>query len=360
RVDCGDDDPLHRVLDLVTAAQIIGHVGKFEPQRLLHHWLLGWVAVFRIRRGDFLPVLEAAERDRPGVFLALANDDHRHLLADRRVGDDARQVAHFLDVLAVELDDHVARFDAGRLGRPLIVDAGDQRAPRRTDLPAFGDLVGHLLNGTAEPSTPGLAELLELIDYRHGGFRGHRKADADRTAGGRNDRGVDADHLAVEVEQRPARVAAIDRSVGLNVVVVGARIDVAVARRDDTGGHRAAETERVADGDDPLAQPEFVRVPEFYRLERLVRFNLKQRHIGLLIPANDLGLQSRAIIEDHGDLVSLGDDVIVGDNDAGRIDDKAGSQRIDTARTALPILRIALAAPIEKVPEQLVQLRIIG
>jgi hypothetical protein len=167
---------------------------------------------------------------------------------------------------------------------------------------------------------------LELIDYRHGGFRGHRKADADRTAGGRNDRGVDTDHLAVEVEQRPARVAAIDGGVGLNVVVVGAGIDVAVARRDDPGGDRAAEAERVANGDDPLAQPQFFRIPEFHRLERLVGLDPEQRHIGLLISADDLGLQSRAVIEDHGDLVGLGDDVIVGDDDTGRIDDEAGTE----------------------------------
>ena len=65
-----------------------------------------------------------------GLFLALAHDDHVDVLADRRVGDDARQVAHLLDVLAVELDDDIAGFDAGRLRRALVVDAGDERAMR--------------------------------------------------------------------------------------------------------------------------------------------------------------------------------------------------------------------------------------
>ena len=70
------------------------------------------------------------------------DDDDFDVLADRRRGDDARQIAHFLDVLAVELDDNVARLDAGGLGRTLFVDAGDQRAARRLDAEAFGDLVG--------------------------------------------------------------------------------------------------------------------------------------------------------------------------------------------------------------------------
>ena len=136
--------------------------------------------------------------------------DDLDVLADRRIGDDARQVAHLLDVLAVELDDHVAGLDAGGLGRALVVDAGDQRAVRRLDAEAFGDLVGHLLDAHAEPAAPRLAELAQLVDHRHRGLRRHRKADADRAAGRRDDRGIDADDLAVEIEQRPARIAAID------------------------------------------------------------------------------------------------------------------------------------------------------
>ena len=64
--------------------------------------------------------------------------------------------------------------------------------------------------------------------------------------------------LAVEVEQRAARIAAVDGGVGLDVIVVGPGIDVAVARRDDAGSDRAAEAERVADGDHPFAEPQLV------------------------------------------------------------------------------------------------------
>ena len=37
-------------------------------------------------------------------------------------------------------------------GRALFVDAGDQRAARRLDAQAFGDLIAHLLDAHAEPS----------------------------------------------------------------------------------------------------------------------------------------------------------------------------------------------------------------
>ena len=53
----------------------------------------------------------------------------------------------------------------------------------------------------------------------------------------------------------------------------------------------------------------------------------------LVSRADQLGLEPRAVVEDDGDLVGVGDHVIVGDDDAGRIDDEAGAERID-ARAA--------------------------
>ena len=155
--------------------------------------------------------------------------------------------------------------DAGGLGRPLVVDAGNQRAARRADVQAFGEFVGHLLDAHAEPAAPGFAVFLQLIDDRNGAVRRDRKADADRAAGRRDDRRIDADDFAVEIEQRAAGIAAIDGGVGLDVIVVRPRIDVAVARRDDAGGHRAAQAERIADGDHPFAEPQLVGIAELHR-----------------------------------------------------------------------------------------------
>src|SRR5712672_2894746 len=128
----------------------------------------------------FFTVFEPPELDGLGLFLALAVDEHRHVLADRRVGNDARQIADVLDVLAVELDDHVAGLDAGRLVWALLVDASDQRTARRLDAEAFRDFVGHLLDAYAEPAASSLTELFQLINHRDRGLRGYREANADR------------------------------------------------------------------------------------------------------------------------------------------------------------------------------------
>src|SRR5262245_43950867 len=260
--DAGDHHALHAVLDLVALAQVFGQVGQIETERLLDD---GFVLVLVVGLGrslHLLGVLEAAELDRLALFLALADDHHRHVLAHRRVGDDARQVLHLLDVLAVELDDDIAGLDAGRLGRPLVIDARHQRAARGFEPEAFGDVVGDLLDAHAEPAAAHLAELAQLIDDGDRVLGRDRKADADRAARWRVDRRVDADDLAVHVEQRAAGIAAVDRGIGLDVAVVGPGIDVAVARRDDAGRHRAAQPERITDRNHPFADAQDFGIAE--------------------------------------------------------------------------------------------------
>ena len=82
------------------------------------------------------------------------------------------------------------------------------------------------------------------------------------------DRGVDADDAAARVGQRPARVAGVERGVGLDDVLDEparapvARRQRAPERADDAGRHRAREAERVADGDDQLADAQPLGVTE--------------------------------------------------------------------------------------------------
>ena len=87
-----------------------------------------------------------------------------------------------------------------------------------------------------------------------------READADVAARAKNRR-VDSDELALEVDERPARIAEIDGGIGLNEILVG--FDAEAGATDgahDTGGDGLAEPERVADGDDVVADLQCVRV----------------------------------------------------------------------------------------------------
>lgn len=101
----------------------------------------------------------------------------------------------------------------------------------------------------------------------------NRKAEADRAAlrvarigtqGG--DGGVNAHQLAVHVDQRPAGVTRVDRGVGLNGVQHGVLVAGLtggryrpVQRADDPRGHRARQTQRRADGQHRLTNPQIRR-----------------------------------------------------------------------------------------------------
>ena len=117
-----------------------------------------------------------------------------------------------------------------------------------------GDLAGHRLDLHADEAARDRAVLLAATSTTCSTVVGRdREGDADIAARRRVDRGVHADDLALQVEGRAAGIAAVHRRVDLQEVVIGAGADVAAAGRDDAGRHRAAEAERVADRQHPVA-----------------------------------------------------------------------------------------------------------
>ena len=73
---------------------------------------------------------------------------------------------------------------------------------------AVGDLRRDRLDADADIAARHVAVLLELRHDRLRRIGGDVEADADRTAGRREDRGVDADDIAIDVERRAAGIAA--------------------------------------------------------------------------------------------------------------------------------------------------------
>ena len=73
-------------------------------------------------------------------------------------------------------------------------------------------------------------------------------------------------------------------------------------------------------------------LPNFTDLSGLSVLTCSSARSVLVSRADQLGLERGAVVEDDGDLVGVGDDVVVGDHEPGRIDDEAGAERIDAAR----------------------------
>ncbi len=166
------------------------------------------------------------------------------------------QIAGVLDRLAVDLGDDVAGF-AGPRRRQAFPTSSDRRWPRsRLVSPmACGDVRADRLNPDAEIAVPDHAAVLELVHDLLDRARRNGEADAHASARGRIDGCVHADDLTLLVEGRPAGIALVDRGVDLQEPVVRAVADVAALRREDAGRDGVAETVRIADRDDPVADP---------------------------------------------------------------------------------------------------------
>src|SRR5690606_21133068 len=143
-------------------------------------------------------------------------------------------------------------------GRPLVDDAGDDRTRRTVEPEPIGDIRRQALQPRTEPGTPdGLDAGLRAVDDDAYHRRANGEADADAAAGARIDRGVDPDDAALHVDQGAARIAGIDRRIGLDEGLRIADADLrARQRRDDALRHRLADAEGVAHREHDVADLE--------------------------------------------------------------------------------------------------------
>src|SRR2546427_11404967 len=124
-----------------------------------------------------------------------------------------------------------------------------RRPPRSTLFPyttLFRSGLGVFLPRVVDPDPHDgaldVARLHELLHHGAGEVDRDREAVARVVAGLARNRRVDADHLALDVHERAARVAGVDRRVGLDEVldaVARARqsVEQSPLRADDASGH---------------------------------------------------------------------------------------------------------------------------
>ena len=281
------------------------------------------------RRGagfcDPLACRHRGKRHLGARFCAVPPQLERHRLARVPFGDHARQAAHFADALAVHLQNHVAGLDARACRRPGGIDRRHQRAFGLVEAEARRQVVADMLDAHAEPPALDRAAHLQLRHdiARKRGRNG--EADADAAAVRREDRRVHADDLALEIEGRAAGIAAVDRGRDLEEVVIGARPDLAPARRDDAGRGGMAEAEGVAHRHHPVAHPHLFGVGKRDMGKRLLRLHLEECQVRLRVRADEARGQLALVVEDDGDLLRTRHDMVVGDDMAVRRDDEAGA-----------------------------------
>ena len=154
----------------------------------------------------------------------------------------------------------------------------------------------------------------------HAGRNG--EADAVAAAGAREDRRVDADQAPADVDERAAGIARIDGRVGLDEELIVGDADLrARQRRDDALRDGLADAERIADGENEIADLELLGIAELDRRQRGGALQAEHGKVGALVAQHDLGLELAPVGERHLHLGHVLDDVVVRDDEPGGVDD---------------------------------------
>ena len=153
----------------------------------------------------------------------------------------------------------------------------------------------------------------------------------------------------VQVEERAAAVAGVDRGVGLDEVVVGPGADGAILGADDAHRDRVAEAEGVADGDDVLADAQLLARAERRSGQIFGTLELEHREIEPLVAAHDLRVEnSRSSASLTFTCVGVFDDVRVGDDVPGGVDEEARAERLLLLHLIATALATAVRRPWQK------------
>ena len=195
------------------------------------------------------------------------------------------------DGQAVDADDGVVHPQPGALRRriglhfqhPERADLVDFEKPRHAPVQRYGGA------RQANEGAPHLAVGEELSDDPFRRVDGGGEADGLRAW---NDGGVHAYDAGAAVEQRPARIARVQRRVGLNDVVdqpPGGRPQRTAQRRYHARGDAVRIAQRVADGNRDLAHAQACRIAQLRMRQCTARADSQQRKVGVRVFAHQFG-----------------------------------------------------------------------
>src|SRR6185503_21103516 len=212
-----------------------------------------------------------------------------------------------------------------RVGRALAVDeAHEHRALGEARL--LDRLRRDVARHDADPAAHDAAVLQDRVhDPAHQVDR-DREADALDAGLAPGDRAVEPHEFSARIDERAARVAEIDRGVGLDEVLEGADAELAApGRADDALGHRLPEAERVADGEHRLADAQFVGATDRHDRQR-AEADLEDREVRVRIDADESRRAGLAVLQLHLDLLRLCYHMEVGDDVTLHVPDNPGSE----------------------------------
>ena len=220
--------------------------------------------------------------------------------------------------LAINAQNHVPQLQTGFLRRAITENPRHHNPRATAQAKRFGQFLGQRLHLDPQPAANHLAVLDNRLHDFHGQVDRNRKADALRTTGLGEDCGVDPGQVAVGIHQRAARVARVDRGIGLDkvFVVVQAQL-VAPGGADDAHGGGLAHAKRVADRQGDITDAQGVRTTNGDG-RQVLQVDLQYREVGFRVAADDPGVGFTTVLESHYNLVGPCDHMVVGQQIAFR------------------------------------------
>ena len=316
---------------LALAVSPCGFACGFAVPASLSVCLRAWAAA---RLGGFAPPafcssssssVDAGQPDQDVVAFAVAAIAQRHPPA---LGEDSQDVLQSVgagDRPPAEADDLVVVAESAAVGVGGFEDFVDHDVA--VVVPVHGGAEGGVVHHPA--AMEDAEEVLDLVDRDGVGDADvHPAALLERAAA------VDAHQASLGVEQRAARVARVDRGVGLDAVGVfqqrAGRGLVAVHAGDDPVGDGGLEVggqqEGVAHGEDPVAHAEPVAVGQLGGGEIVAAEEFDQGHVAGGVQSDQHGVVDLAVGHAALHVVAAGErDVEVGQGIAVGGDDHAGA-----------------------------------
>ena len=274
------------------------------------------VDCFEITGGTLL----VAQREGCGVFLFLAEIGHFHLVAGTMYGNDLLQLAELVDFLAVNGRHDVAFLQTGSIGCTVCGDFCDIETGECAEVGLFAlvflfvDVVRHRSSADAQQRALHYAKFAEVFHHLvHNGGRDSKAVSAVRTCFGVDHR-VDTDQFARSIDECTAGVTGIDGGIGLNEAFyrIG-RLHGTGFRADDAGSDGGGEAIRIADGEHPFSDFQFLTATYGDGLQ-VFGFDLDQSEIRIFVLSDDTAFELAIVIEFHQNLVSIFHNVVVGDD----------------------------------------------
>ena len=271
--------------------------------------------------------------------------------ADHGLADDPHELAGIAEIGPVDRADDVALLHARAPGGAARIDIRDDRAALPRQAERVHHVGRHVLQRDADPAGAHLAILQQPVHHEFRVVRGDGEAEPDRAAIRHGEkRGIDTHDLAFEIDERATGIAVIDGGVGLDVVVIGAVVDVAVERAHDPRAHRHAEPERIADREHRIADLQIAAVGPGERVQLVRHVHLEDGEIDRTAFREQARPGPAAIAEMHGDLQRAIDHVLVRDDHARWVDDEARPEEVRPVGP--PCRRHRAASPRPRAPRR--------